>query len=559
MIRAVVTLAPRIDPLDVGGVPCSGEVLLPFPTWPMTDEAPIALDEVTVRRYVPPPPPKPKPFTKKAPAGRWQIGEPPQPVDLGPALAPEAFVTWLVERLPRLGAVDPLNKAHPAFQRVVAAAREGLASPRVNPGTSTDTGWARLLHDLEHVVRRCALPVEASLAVLRTTAAARALSDDELRARIADAAAGGLCGPALRDEIVEVFAAEAEATRQTKERAEAARLREVEKIDVDLTAYGLAEFSTAEANPIALRRVFRAGGLPIGDVSIPVVFRGADGEVSVIVARVRSTGTAMLTRRERDGAACMPDEIARRLREVRAREAGPRRYSAGDFTGDARSVEGRAALVAFRAHAAGLVHALANATAHSELAAYTYSLLLSLGVAYGPAVSLTNQIDSLQEALRSFVRTSAQGRVYGSKGRAGEVAPTDRPWPSSVPKPDTIPRALLAELAKGSAWRWGECLRPPTAEEERAIRLALDPGAFERVIADAAGDATEIRSRALYDRLFAEGMSSSATPAPAERARVSAALEALGFVRGEGTDEGRRCRVYRRAASAAAPPAPEAA
>ena len=75
MIRAVVTLAPRFDPLDVGGVPCSGEVLLPFPTWPMTDEAPIALDEGTVRRYVPPPPPKPKPFTKKAPAGRWQIGQ----------------------------------------------------------------------------------------------------------------------------------------------------------------------------------------------------------------------------------------------------------------------------------------------------------------------------------------------------------------------------------------------------------------------------------------------------------------------------------------------------
>jgi hypothetical protein len=150
--------------------------------------------------------------------------------------------------------------------------------------------------------------------------------------------------------------------------------------------------------------------------------------------------------------------------------------------------------------------------------------------------------------------------VYGSKGKAGEVAPTDRPWPSSVPKPDTIPRALLAELAKGSAWRWGECLRPPSPEEEHAIRLALDPGAFERVIADAVGDATEVRSRTLYDLLFAEGMSSSATPAPAERARVSAALERLGFVRGEGTDDGgRRCRVWRLAAPAAAAPAPEAA
>jgi len=204
------------------------------------------------------------------------------------------------------------------------------------------------------------------------------------------------------------------------------------------------------------------------------------------------------------------------------------------------------------------VHALASHTSRSDLAAYTGELLLTLAVAYGGEVGLTNAIDSVQEALRAFVRTSSRTRTYERNNRVSAEV-TSGVWPTGLIGPDAIPRTMLAELAKGSAWKFGECLRPPSPDEERAIRLALDPGAFERVIADAVGDATETRSRALYDRLFAEGMSTGATPAPAERARVSAALEALGFVRGEGTDDGRRCRVWRRAAPAAAAPAPEAA
>jgi hypothetical protein len=82
----------------------------------------------------------------------------------------------------------------------------------------------------------------------------------------------------------------------------------------------------------------------------------------------------------------------------------------------------------------------------------------------------------------------------------------------------------------------------------------LDPQAFERVIVDAVGDALEVRSAALYDRLHAECLTAGATPSPAERARCRVALEARGFVRGEGTDaDGKRCRVWRRPPKVATP------
>jgi hypothetical protein len=141
-----------------------------------------------------------------------------------------------------------------------------------------------------------------------------------------------------------------------------------------------------------------------------------------------------------------------------------------------------------------------------------------LGVAYGPEVSIPNQIDSLQATIRAFPRPTAYAV-------------------------DTIPRAVIAELAKGSAWRFGECVPDPVPAER-------DPGDFDRVVADAVGDASEVRSREVYDCLHAEGIIANATPSPADRARVSAALGALGFVQGEATLDGVRGRVWRRQVAA---------
>jgi len=554
MIRATVTPARGVDLFGVIGVPVPGDLILPFASWPLDDDAPIELPGCTVRRWAPPPPAKPT-FKKKETPGLQALPDLSRAADVGPPLAPIEVWVWLLERLPRLGAVDPVDPAGPAFQRIVAAARAGLASARVNPGANIGTEWARLAHDLEHVVRRCALPSDASYAVLRPTAAP-ALSDDELRARIASALAGGLSHPGtVAAEILETFAAEVEANRVAAERDAEILRRATEQIDVNLLAHGLCEFSSAESNPFGPRRIYLAGALPIGDVTdVPIAFRDG-GELRVCLARVRSEGTAKMTRAERDAATCLPDEIAFCLQQVRQRTAGPRRYSAADFTGDARSVTGRAALVAFRAHAERLIHALASHTSRSALAVYTSELLMSLPVAFGGEVSLTNAIDSIQEALRSFVR-SRTTRTYGIQGRIFDgPEPT---WPTNLIAPDAIPREVLKALARGSAWKWGELLRPPSPEQEREIRLALDPQAFERVIVDAVGDALEVRSAALYDRLHAENLTAGATPSPAERARVRVALEALGFARAEGADpDGRRCRVWRRPARAATARAPE--
>jgi hypothetical protein len=513
MVRAVVTFAPGVDPLDLIGVPVPPDCTLPFAAWPMA-EAPIVVDGVTVRRYVAP---RAKPSFKKGLAKGLRALDPlPVAADIGPPLPPEDFVTWLLARLPKNGAVEPIDPGDPAYARIVAAARAGQSSARINAGANVDGGaFARLIFDLEHVVRRCALPPEAAFKLLRPTTA---LSDEELRARVADAVAAGLCTSDLRDTIVADVAAEAENDAKIKAREDAARRREVEAIEVDLTAHGLCEFTCPELNPIGPRTLFRAAGLPIGDVEVPFPFRAQDG-LSIAMARLRSTGVAIITRKEMDGAGCLPDELADGLRRVRVKAAGVRRYSTEDFaSADARSASGRAALAAFRTHAATLFHAVANTVARSELAAYTWHLLLSLGVAYGPEISITNQIAALQATIQAF----------------------PRPTGYAV---DTIPRAVIAELAKGSAWRFGECVPDPVPAER-------DPGDFDRVVADAVGDASEVRSREVYDCLHAEGIIANATPSPADRARVSAALGALGFVQGEATLDGVRGRVWRRQVAA---------
>jgi hypothetical protein len=546
VIRVVVTPAKGVDLLDVIGVPIAGDLILPFATWPIED-GPIEVPGVVqIPRWAPPPPPKPT-FTK-APAktpGLRDVGVPPAVADLGAPLAPEAFYTWLVAQLPDLGPVASVDMASPAFQAVVTAARKGLAKAPANLGVNADAGWALLAHDLEHVVRRCALPADAALVILRRPGA----PDDELRDLIVEAAARGISRPgSLAEEIIAEAEAEAAALAAMKERDAAALRHATEQIEVDLSAAGLAEFTTDEKTPFGARRIFRSGALPIGDVTAPIPFLEG-GDLRVALARIRSTGVATMTRAERDQSPYLPDELATALRQVRRREGGARRYSAADFTGgDARTVQGRAALLAFGAHASALVQAVAaSSTQRTALAAYTSELLLTLVVAYAPEVSLVNAVAAIQDALRSYVATRTT-TVMGIHRRSA-AAPSGT-WPSYLIAPDAIPKAVPAALGQGSPWRFGEALRAPTAAEERAIKLQIDPGAFERAVGEAVGDAVEIRSIDVYTALHAANLVSSATPAPAERTRVRAVLEAMGFTGVVGTDdEGRQRRVWRRVAA----------
>jgi hypothetical protein len=203
--------------------------------------------------------------------------------------------------LPTSGAVDPLDKAHPAFGRVVTAARAGLSKAPRTLGVNADASAMRLAHDLEYTIRLCALPAEAAFVVLRP--AHPRLADDELRARIAAAAASGLvAGPTVATNILATYDEEVAATAAMKARDAAALLRLTEKIDVDLAAAGLAAFEASEANPFG--RIYLAGPLPIGaSTSIEVPFLDK-GEISTVAAVMRGEGTSKITRAERDAAPC---------------------------------------------------------------------------------------------------------------------------------------------------------------------------------------------------------------------------------------------------------------
>jgi hypothetical protein len=251
-----------------------------------------------------------------------------------------------------------------------------------------------------------------------------------------------------------------------------------------------------------------------------------------------------MTRVERDQAGHFSDDVARAIFEQREREAGNRRYSSADFRGDHRTPGGRAALVAFRARAATLIHALASYNARGPLPVGTGNLLLTLGVAFGEAApSLAVQIDSIQEALRAYVFASSQRTVQGRNRAVADAYDASAPWPIGLVTPESVPKSVVSTLAKGSLWRWGElAATTPPAE--------IDPGAFDRVVADAIAGADMVTSRSVYDRLHAEGLAATSTPSPADRARVSTALGALGFVQGEATLDGVRGRVWRRQVAA---------
>jgi hypothetical protein len=285
---------------------------------------------------------------------------------------------------------------------------------------------------------------------------------------------------------------------------------------------------------------------------VPLIYRGSGGEMSVSMARVRFAGSAEMTRAEREQAAPLPDDVITRLREQRAREAGDRRYTAADFVGDARTLDGRHALIQFRAHAATLVHALA-ASPSREIGAYLTHLLLSLPVAYGGRLSLLNAVDGVQQALRDHVAAGSWGRTYDRTGRISDLRQTERPWPPTLMTPDTVAPAMLRELANGSAWKCGEALTDPSPADAKALRLELDPRLWDTTIAKAIEGKTEVRSQELYDLLHAEGLIETPTPSPEQRGRVSAALESMGFVKAEGRHpDGNRARVWRRAVAEAA-------
>jgi hypothetical protein len=290
----------------------------------------------------------------------------------------------------------------------------------------------------------------------------------------------------------------------------------------------------------------RSHGIATGETMLYLATR--DGGVAKV--KVRDTGTTEATRKDLAEVGALDDAIVIALRQERA---PTKRYSAGDFTGDVRTLEGRHALHLLRTRAAQLVHSLATAPSNSGVGAFLMHLLLTVPVAFGGAVSLPNVVDVVQVALRDYVASRSIGRVYGPHGQPSEAAPVETPWPHGLLKPDEVPRAMLAELGRGSAWTWGEALRAPTADEERRLRAELDPALWARTVEGAIAGRAEVRSQDVYDALFAVGLIASPTPNAEQRGRVSDALFRSGFTKVQAKSDTRtRHWVWRRPARAAA-------
>jgi len=543
MIRATVT--PHTDLEIVLGVRVPSEIVLPFAEWPTLDGSTIELPECTIARTAPPDAPTRKLFTKAPTASRFVIPDAPKVVDLGPPLAPRAFVEWLAGQLPDRGPVEATPRDHAAHARLVETYKARRATGRINPGSNIDVAWAIVAHNADLAVRLLGLDA--------TTAAGLGLPPGEI-ARLQSA---GTSRPALRDEILSDFEAEQALLRQEAERVDAARRRETEVLQVDLAKAGLIEATTDDPRlPFGRVRTYdapqrralmRSHGIPTGDTTLHLATR--EGDVATI--RVRDVGMTGATRAELAAVGALDDAIVRALRQSRRPS---KRYDASAFVGDARTVEGRHALQLLRARAAELVGQLAVAPANSAAGGYLMHLLFTLPAAYGGNVSLPNCVDAVQVALRDYVASQGRGRVYGRNGTVSDVASNDTAWPHGLPTPDTVPRAMLAELGHGSCWVWGEAYRPPSTDEERRLRAELDPALWERTIGAALADRAEVRSQDVYDALFAVALIASPTPNAEQRGRVSDLLTRAGYSRAQETDaDGKRARVWRKAAPGSNP------
>ncbi len=281
----------------------------------------------------------------------------------------------------------------------------------------------------------------------------------------------------------------------------------------------------------------------------PLPWLRRDGGVEVTPWCIRGVGSVEMTRKDRESVLPLPDEIVIRLRRQRERETG-KSYSAADFKGDARTLDGRHALRLCRERAARLVREMATAPAHSEVAAYLHHLVLTVAVGFGGRVSLPNVVAAVQSALTDYASAGPAGRVrvHVEQGRLADAPAESLGWPVGLMRPEAVPQAMLRELAKGSAWRWDEAWTPPSPDEGRRLTMEIDPGAWDRTVAQAVEGRDSIRSQDVYDALFAAGLLASDTPNAEQRGRCSATLKAMGFERSEGTDaDGKRFRVWRRA------------
>src|SRR5579883_680435 len=548
-----VRITWKVDPRAALDRDCPSEGVLALPEWPHD----VDCDECTVMRVVEPPRNPAENFKGAKRPALFQIGEPPVAAPLGPPLLPEAFHALVRAHLEVKPSpetmIDPTPDGHPALPRLIAAARARLATaaglPLAFGMVGAEPSTLILKHNLEVCARACALPTDAAVPLLAATPEGRGIPREELEERLSKARVRGVGGSDVRDALLAEHEAEQRATARDASAQEAARRYATEKQPIDLRAKDLVVlvleapeppptargifgpetrvFLDREGQPITVEhqavadryRVFRSSGLPFR------TFEPATGWL------LQADGTYPLTAKQVAEAAHPPDELVAALRWQRQQDAEPATYGAHSFQGRSNTPEGTYALRLFEAHAAMLVHNMANAVPHTQEAAFLHHLFLTLLVAYGGAVSTPNGLAALQTALVAYARTSRRTTAYSytSEGVRVPSEPAESTtWPDGLMRPDQVPGKMLRELANGSAWRFGEALKTPTDGELSAIRQQLDPKLWQTTIEAATAGKDEIRWAAVVDALKSAGLVADGLSTQ-QRDRVAAILTSLGF------------------------------
>jgi hypothetical protein len=462
---------------------------------------------------------------------------PPEAPAASPPLLCREFHEWLFARLTQHGPVTPTDKGHPAHGRLIKAAKDGFAIRGANVGVNlpADVAWLRLAYALEHVVRRCAVDADTALALLQPLGG----TAEDVR-RVAQS---GISPPGqVRDQIIADFDAEEALYRAEADRAAAAKARETELVPYDIAADGLCVVKTSvplfgRLDDRNTTHVFRTCGLPSAGaegVTVAVPYRAGSGW-AVARCLVRGAGTVELTRAQRSAAETIPDELVDALREERLRSPRPHSDPLPVDPNPTRTVDGKHALTLMRARCAQLVHGLASAS-YGPLAVYLHSLLMTIGVAFNGSVSPSWTVDAVQNALRDYAT------------QRGWKPQDDAAWPLGLPRPESVPVAMVNALREGSPWIAGEGWVPPTEAERRQLQAELTPEIWDQVIAQTVEGRDEIKSQDVYDALHAAGLIGSVTPSAEQRGRISGHIEALGYEQSEKKSLLGRSRVWRRAA-----------
>lgn len=429
-------------------------------------------------------------------------------------LLPEAVIRVVLPLLPKYGAAAVVPTEHGGYSELVA---EGAEYTRRTLGTPKPVYGqvAELLRRdvLEHVIRSLGL----------ATADVLALVPDATAEEIEDVRASGYSTPNfVSNERVASFDREqARIAKLALEKAEARRVAST-PVPRDLRLEGLVEIikDPAEADTFEEAREsyeFKAGFAELLPTDKPTfwIVGGVPFPSTMILApgiTLRSTGSAMLRPAELAGARLLPGGVLDQAWREKRREVAKawQARSVADLAGDPRSAEGRFALQQMRELAAKLVKSRADHPRFYEDA------LFGLAIAFAPRVSIPNAITVIKQA--------------AAAGRGIDASIVERRVVESLPVP--------------GVWHFGECVRDMTPAEAKDMQRLANPNIFQTTLDAVLAGAKHVTSSQLYRELFKARITSSETPSPDVRGRVSEHLERQGWEQRDLRIDGHRQRTW---------------